>query len=100
MHAVMPSQRIESNHLNLADVFKDFYSVPDFQREYVWEPEHVERLLQDAYDEFYDEHAHLTPAAEYFIGSIVACPGSDGTLQLIDGQQRLTTCYLVLLRHP
>jgi len=25
--------RIDSNDLNLADIFKDFYSVPDFQRE-------------------------------------------------------------------
>ncbi len=93
---VATAPRIESSDLNLADLFKDFYSVPDFQREYVWAPENVERLLQDVHDEFYDEHGHLTPSSEYFIGSIVVCPGDDGTSQLIDGQQRLTTCYLVL----
>lgn len=97
MHApVAAPPWIESSDLNLADLFKDFYTVPDFQREYVWEAENVERLLQDVYDEFYDDPIHLAPAAEYFIGSVVVCPGGDGTFQLIDGQQRLTTCYLTL----
>ncbi len=90
--------KIESTDLNLADLFKDFYTVPDFQREYVWEPENVERLLQDVHDEFYDEFGRLESGAgsEYFIGSIVVCPSGDGTFEIIDGQQRLTTCYLIL----
>ncbi len=36
----------------------------------------------------------MTP--EYFIGSIVVCPGEGGTLDLIDGQQRMTTLFLTL----
>jgi len=78
--------RIESDDLSLADLFKDFYVVPDFQREYVWEPEHVEKLLQDVYDEFYDEQSRLTEGAEYFVGSVVACSDRAGAYQLIDGQ--------------
>ena len=35
-------------------------------------------------------------APEYFIGSIVVCPGSHGVLELIDGQQRMTTLFLIL----
>lgn len=88
---------IESKDLSISDLFKDFYSVPDFQREYVWERENVERLLQDSYDEFYDEANRPTQdMTEYFIGSVVVCPADDGTYQLIDGQQRLTTIYLTL----
>ena len=75
---------------------KDFYTVPDFQREYVWQPENVEQLLQDVLDEFFDEHGKVLPTSEYFIGSIVACPDKSDTFQLIDGQQRMTTIYLVL----
>lgn len=30
------------------------------------------------------------------IGSIVVCPGGDGVLELIDGQQRMTTLFLIL----
>ena len=33
---------------------------------------------------------------EYFIGSIVVCPASEGVLELIDGQQRMTTLFLAL----
>jgi hypothetical protein len=90
------SPKIESLDLNLNDLFKDFYSVPDFQREYVWEEENVEKLLEDVYDEFYDDENRLLDGPEYFIGSIVVCPDGKGTFQLIDGQQRLTTNYLIL----
>jgi len=88
--------KIESQDLSVSDLFKDFYSVPDFQREYVWQREQVERLLQDIYDEFYDEEGRLLSGPEYFLGSIVTCKGQDGTFQLIDGQQRMTTLYLIL----
>jgi len=77
-------------------LYKDFYTVPDFQREYVWQREQVEKLLQDVYDEFYDEEGQLVKGPEYFLGSIVVCKGDGGTFQLIDGQQRMTTIYLVL----
>lgn len=88
--------KIESQDLSVGALFKDFYSVPDFQREYVWQREQVERLLQDLYDEFYDEEGRILAGPEYFLGSVVACKGEDGTFQLIDGQQRMTTLYLIL----
>ena len=88
--------KIESQDLTIGSLFKDFFSVPDFQREYVWEREQVERLLQDLYDEFYDEEKRIIQGPEYFLGSIVACKADDGTFQLIDGQQRITTLYLIL----
>ncbi|MGI8976095.1 MAG: DUF262 domain-containing protein [Thermomicrobiales bacterium] len=88
--------KIESSDLNLNDLLKDFYTVPDFQREYVWERENVDRLLQDVYDEFYEEPGKLSKQTEYFIGSVVVCRGDDQAFQLIDGQQRMTICYLVI----
>jgi uncharacterized protein with ParB-like and HNH nuclease domain len=88
--------KIESQDLSVGALFKDFYSVPDFQREYVWQREQVERLLQDLYEEFYDEEGRIIAGPEYFLGSIVACKSEDGTFQLIDGQQRMTTLYLIL----
>src|SRR5689334_10139392 len=70
--------KIESEDLNLNKLFQDFYSVPDYQREYVWEPENVEALLKDVCDEFYDEGNRLNPGPEYFIGSIVVCQDDGG----------------------
>ncbi|TAF12584.1 MAG: DUF262 domain-containing protein, partial [Nostocales cyanobacterium] len=62
--------RIESSNLSIADLFREFYSVPDFQREYVWDKSNVEKLLQDIVFELYDEGDPLEDA-EYFLGSIV-----------------------------
>ena len=90
------SIKIESKDLSVEDLFKDFYTVPDFQREYVWERDQVERLLQDVQDEFFDEDGRLIKGPEYFLGSIVVCRDDDGTLSLIDGQQRMTTIFLIL----
>lgn len=88
--------RIEANDLTISTIYKDFYTVPDFQREYVWEHKDVEKLLQDVLDEFYDEEGRIQEGPEYFLGSIVVCKNEEGTFQLIDGQQRMTTIYLVL----
>jgi uncharacterized protein with ParB-like and HNH nuclease domain len=63
--------KIESQDLSVGALFKDFYSVPDFQREYVWQREQVEKLLQDLYDEFYDEDRRILPGPEHFLGSII-----------------------------
>jgi hypothetical protein len=90
------SFKIESKDLSIEDLYKDFYTVPDFQREYVWERAQVEKLLQDVFDEFYDEDGQLLKGSEYFLGSIVVCRAEDGTFSLIDGQQRMTTIYLIL----
>lgn len=86
--------KIEASNLSIADLFKEFYSVPEFQREYVWQRSNVEKLLQDIVYELYDEE-DLREDTEYFLGSIVVFRDSDRTYQLIDGQQRLTTIYLI-----
>lgn len=89
--------KIESADLSISTLFNDFYVVPDFQREYVWEERNVEQFLDDILEELSDNHGDInTGDAEYFIGSIVGCKDGTGALQLIDGQQRLTTIYLVL----
>lgn len=85
-------QTIESHDLSVDKILQDFYAVPTYQREYVWTEREVEQLLQDILAEYPDIG---TPAAEYFVGSIVVCPGIDGMLDLIDGQQRMTTFFLI-----
>lgn len=90
----MSEQTIQSRDINVAAVFQDFYAVPDYQREYVWGSEEVEQLLNDISGELGGGDPVAAP--EYFIGSIVVCEGRDGTLDLIDGQQRMTTLFLVL----
>lgn len=98
----MIERSIDSADMALKDLFKDFYRVPDYQREYVWGEsgpkgkggEEVDQFLTDVHTEF--ENATSDFAPEYFIGTIVVCKGTDGVYELIDGQQRTTTSYLAL----
>lgn len=90
----MSEQTIQSQDIRISEVFQAFYSVPEYQREYVWEAEQVEQLLSDINSELAGSDPASAP--EYFIGSIVVCPGQDGILELIDGQQRMTTLFLTL----
>jgi hypothetical protein len=91
---VLGIQRIQSDDLSISNLFQSFYAVPDYQREYVWETDQVEQLLTDIAAEMSGDTPENAP--EYFIGSIVVCPGRDGVLDLIDGQQRMTTIYITL----
>ena len=87
---------IDADPLSIQELFTEFYAVPDFQREFVWKDKNVERLLEDICDELYDENGSSIPNAEYFIGSIVVYRAEDGFFQLIDGQQRTTTLFIIL----
>lgn len=90
----MSEQSIQSQDIKISGVFGGFYSVPNYQREYVWESEQVEQLLTDIHGEMSGSTPDKAP--EYFIGSIVVCPGKDEVFDLIDGQQRMTTLFLIL----
>ncbi len=90
------AELIKSEDCSLERLFQDFYVVPDYQREYVWQDEHVEAFFRDIYEEFSSADDEQT---DYFIGSIIVCPAATGdtkTLELIDGQQRITTAYIGL----
>lgn len=90
----MAIQKIQSEDCSVTSLFQSFYAVPDYQREYVWDTDQVEQLLKDIREEMGDGPTQESP--EYFIGSIVVCPGREAVLDLIDGQQRMTTLYIIL----
>jgi len=83
---------IKNEKLDVEGAFKNyFYIIPDYQREYVWKENNVSRFLDDIYEEF-----EANTKSEYFIGSIVVCKNDDKSREVIDGQQRLTTLFLIL----
>ena len=86
-------QTVSSQDLTLGALFTEFYVVPDFQREFVWEDDAVNQLLQDLFIEFRADNTSLE--SEYFLGSMVVCVGPEGVYELIDGQQRITTTFLI-----
>ncbi|WPJ94395.1 DUF262 domain-containing HNH endonuclease family protein [Coraliomargarita algicola] len=85
--------RIENYKYTIEEAFREcFYIVPDYQREYVWTDTEVTQLLEDI-----NEQVDSGTDREYFIGTILVAPTLErGHLDVIDGQQRLTTLFLLL----
>lgn len=63
------------------------YIIPPYQREYSWKEEQWESLFNDIYEN----------EAGYFLGSIICISSETNELDVIDGQQRLTTLSILLL---
>ena len=75
------------------------YKIPEYQREYTWDENNIDRLLEDCLNGF----SRLSQAGQQgftFLGSIILTRGGreatfDGvSLWVIDGQQRLTSLIL------
>jgi hypothetical protein len=87
---------------SLKTCFQSHYSLPYFQREYKWEPRHFAELIDDIQAAFllsYDTthgRKEVASYAPYFLGSIITSAESGGKKPLIDGQQRLTSTFLLL----
>lgn len=67
--------------------------IPDYQREYSWKEKNILNLIEDI-RQFSEEKG--TNNEYYFLGSIVVFENTDGMLEVIDGQQRLTSLFLLL----
>lgn len=67
------------------------YMIPIYQRNYAWEEDEITALIKDVYDSF-----HKNPKAIYYIGTLVTYKRGDSEYEVIDGQQRLTTIYIIL----
>ena len=70
-----------------------YFTVPEYQRGYRWETNHIEALLNDIYN-FHPKDS--TNDDEYYcLQPVVVKKTEDGKYELIDGQQRLTTIFLI-----
>lgn len=78
---------------------KSDFLIPDYQRPYAWGEKECQTLWDDLFvfafpdndcDKFNSE------SDEYFLGPIVTFKNQQGKMEIIDGQQRLTTLMLLL----
>lgn len=73
-----------------------FFEIPPYQRLYEWNKEQIQTLLNDIKTKFEENKNE-----EYFIGNVVVSKKNNKNNQqdvkylLIDGQQRLTTLFLI-----
>lgn len=77
---------------------KSDFLIPDYQRPYAWSIIECQTLWEDTFSFAIPENDYqkFNPGDEYFLGPIVTFKNSDNKLEIIDGQQRLTTLMLLL----
>ncbi len=64
------------------------YKIPIYQRNYAWEREEIYALIRDVHDSL--------EKSVYYIGTLVTYKRGENIFEVIDGQQRLTTIYIIL----
>ena len=94
---------------NIANVFSNTkYYIDFYQRQYKWNEEPVKRLLDDIFykfniefESFKDNEIDLEKLVEkyswYYLNTYVT-NNVDGKIYIVDGQQRLTTLTLILIK--
>lgn len=77
------------------DLLKERFFVPTYQRGYRWTARQVEALLDDLAG-FQLSSRQGNPNTFYCLQPVVVCRRPAGDWELVDGQQRLTTIFLIL----
>lgn len=88
----------EASHKTIKTVFSGDkkYIIPRFQREYSWGKEELSELWIDVLSCIYEKDGELK-TTDYFIGTLVLIGNENqDQLQVIDGQQRLTTLTILI----
>ena len=74
----------------VSDVFANInYLVPIYQRNYAWSETQIEQLIEDI------ESSIDGFNKNYFLGNLIVNQMDNNVYEVIDGQQRLTTLYLL-----
>lgn len=73
--------------IKLSELFStgEKYIVPIYQRNYAWTNFEIEQLIDDI----------CSASGKYYLGTLIVNKNNNGTFEVIDGQQRLTTLYLI-----
>jgi uncharacterized protein with ParB-like and HNH nuclease domain len=100
---------ISPDKQNIDRVFSNTtYHIDFYQRQYKWNNEPVERLLEDVFYRFNEEHLKyndsdipleqlISKYSWYYLNTYVTNL-VDGKIYVVDGQQRLTTITLILIK--
>jgi len=81
-----PTQEI----ITIEKLLKTEFTIPNYQRPYKWNKKTVEILLKDIYKFIFVEQKR------YRLGTLIIHRERDDKLNVVDGQQRITTLFLIL----
>ena len=86
----MKTNKVSELHIidtNSSIFSSDKYYIPLYQRDYAWEEKQIVQLIEDIDD--------VNLGENYYIGSLIVA-NRNGSFEVVDGQQRLTTLFLLL----
>lgn len=86
------TQPPEVKTFSLDEFFAKSYIVPAYQRNYSWGSQEIRQLVVDLFEFFQD-----SVAPYYLLGDVIVVEshGSEYDLEIIDGQQRITTLMII-----
>ena len=93
--------KLNVDQKTIKDLFQDKkadFLIPDYQRPYAWGEAECQTLWDDIFSFAIpdDGRTEFDSNSEYFLGPIVTFKNDDAKMEVIDGQQRLTTLMLLL----
>lgn len=72
------------------------FVIPEYQRPYAWEDDQIDTLFNDLWDFTTSPEGGSDGTNTYFLGCIVSFENEKGEQEIIDGQQRITSLFLLL----
>jgi len=76
--------------ISVYSIFTDIrYVIPIYQRNYAWGIMEIEQLIEDIDSSINDSNKN------YFLGNLIVNQTDNNVYEVIDGQQRLTTLFLL-----
>lgn len=93
--------KLNVDQKTIKDLFQDKradFLIPDYQRPYAWGENECQTLWDDIFTFAIpdDGSTDFDSNSEYFLGPIVTFKNNENKMEVIDGQQRLTTLMLLL----
>jgi uncharacterized protein with ParB-like and HNH nuclease domain len=87
----------DSDPFNVSRLFEETYPlvIPRWQRDYSWEPEVQVKVFLEDLSEFFEE-ARNVRHRYYLLGQVIVVGNDADEFEVVDGQQRMTTLFLLL----
>ena len=82
-----------TNIISINQLLKFDFFIPSFQRGYRWDDNQVDDLLEDIWEFF---NISNKDEGEFYCLQPIIVKSEKNRYRLIDGQQRITTIYLIL----
>ena len=89
---------ILSNTITIDNLLKDStYSVPDYQRAYEWKTPEIEDFWDDLTDYLELKIKNPEVKSSLFLGTFILYKNKERHYEIVDGQQRITTIFILLI---